>query len=108
MIGCCAWPQAASDSLHHKKSVHPEEMVTQVSYQDDNGRTWKLDAQEVTPSDIMRVFVQHFGTRLAPGFLQASAIAQLAQTAIWRRSAERTVDRSMICSPPTMASLKRC
>ena len=63
--------------LHHKKTVHPEEMVTQVAYSDDNGRTWKLDAQEVTTSEIMPEFAQHFGARSAPGFWEAS-IAQLA------------------------------
>jgi sialidase-1 len=63
--------------LHHKKVVRPEEMVTRVAYSDDNGRTWKLGAQEVTTSDIMPAFVQHFGARSAPGFWEAS-IAQLA------------------------------
>jgi len=63
--------------LHHKKSARPEVMVTQVAYSDDNGRTWKLDAQEIITQDIMPEFAQHFGSRSAPGFWEAS-IAQAA------------------------------
>jgi hypothetical protein len=63
--------------LHHKKNLRPEEMVTQIAYSDDGGRTWKLDVNEVTTPDIMPEFVQRFGSRSAPGFWEAS-IAQLA------------------------------
>lgn len=61
--------------LHHKKAVRPEEMVTQVAYSDDNGRTWKLDASEVTTGDMLPQFKRRFGARSAPGFWEAS-IAQ--------------------------------
>jgi sialidase-1 len=63
--------------LHNKKSTRPEQMVTQVAYSDDNGRSWQLDRQEITTHAMLPLFARKFGQRSAPGFWEAS-IAQLS------------------------------
>jgi hypothetical protein len=63
--------------LHHKKTVKPEQMVTQVAYSDDNGRTWRLDKDEVTTTAMLPDYAKNFGKRASPGFWEAS-IAEMA------------------------------
>jgi sialidase-1 len=66
--------------LHHKKSVRPEHMITQVAYSDDNGRSWKLAAQQL---DVAHVIPGFRKTRPgAQGFWEAS-IAPVADGSLF-------------------------
>lgn len=66
--------------LHHKKSVRPERMITQIAWSDDHGRTWKLAAQQLDVPDLIPGFRQ---TRPgAQGFWEAS-IAPLADGSLY-------------------------
>lgn len=58
--------------LHHKTVVHPEKMVAQVAYSDDNGRSWVLSPDEITTDAMLPGFRKKFGERVAPGFWEAS------------------------------------
>jgi sialidase-1 len=57
--------------LHHKATVKPEEMITEVAYSDDNGRSWKLSPDRITTSAILPAYAAKFPDRL-PGFWEGS------------------------------------
>jgi sialidase-1 len=59
-------------TLHHKKEVRPEHMITQVAYTDDHGRTWKRSAQKVDVADVIPEFRKGRGERYRQGFWEAS------------------------------------
>lgn len=66
--------------LHHKRSVRPEKMITQVAWSDDHGRSWKLAPQQLDVADVIPGFRQ---TRPgAQGFWEAS-IAPLADGTLY-------------------------
>jgi sialidase-1 len=69
-------------TLHHKKVVRPEHIITQVAYSDDHGRTWKLTPQQIDVPDVMPAFREKSGNRYRQGFWEAS-IAQRADGSLY-------------------------
>lgn len=66
--------------LHHKKSVRPEHMITQIAYSDNHGQTWSLAPQQLDVHDVIPGF-----RRVRPGaqgFWEAT-IAQLPDGSLY-------------------------
>lgn len=59
-------------TLHHKKQVRPEHMITQVAYSDDHGRTWKRIAQQLDVADMIPAFRANSSERFKQGYWEAS------------------------------------
>jgi sialidase-1 len=61
-------------TLHHKKVVRPEHMVTQVARSDDHGRTWTLAARQVDVADAIPAYSARDGARHKQGFWEGSIV----------------------------------
>lgn len=61
-------------TTHHKKVPIPEHIITQISYSDDNGRTWKQSPQQVDVADVIPGFLEKNGKRFKQGYWEASIV----------------------------------
>lgn len=61
-------------TTHHKLAAKPEHIITQISYSDDHGRTWKQSRQQVDGPEPVPGFLTKHGARFRQGFWEASVV----------------------------------
>jgi hypothetical protein len=61
-------------TTHHKLVPVPEHIITQISYSDDHGRTWKQSPQQLDGPEPVAGFLSIHGKRFRQGFWEASIV----------------------------------